>query len=228
MDGVGQCGAIQCHSADRHSTYCLGFSVALAPEPYHRTKVVQLTHLYELVNAVGVPLAVRQDDAPGTELAVVAPGETVRLTRWHRASRARPEEAPLLQVRPLEGAFQTWSPAFRITTEGTCDLRVYDAAGAAHQPLRVRVGQRGSVFVVALSVPPGPTFTVVNHSLCTVLVRQTGARRWDTVPGFRTLPFHWTDPEGPKLMQLLNIGDREEIDEQVLRRGGGGGCGDVF
>ena len=76
--------------------------------------------------------------------------------RQHRASRGRPEEAPLLQARPPEGAFRSWSPALRITTKGTRDLRAYNAAGAAHPPPRVRVG-RGSGTTARGRPTPAPS-----------------------------------------------------------------------
>eukprot|EP01012_Entosiphon_sulcatum_P033873 TRINITY_DN428_c0_g1_i2.p1 TRINITY_DN428_c0_g1~~TRINITY_DN428_c0_g1_i2.p1 ORF type:complete len:2501 (+),score=328.37 TRINITY_DN428_c0_g1_i2:171-7673(+) len=238
IDNVGQTGLVRCHTADGRRTFNVGVAISLGPGEFQRSKVICLSHAFEVVNETRWRLVLQQADVQGTDLCTLGPGSRSVLEGWYRTPLSDADGDPPLQLQLLprnalinssEGNLEPepedefdeyrgyWSTPFGITSEGTFDIVMRSRSEPETRFVVIRgvVHQKRAVTYVVLSDQAQPAFRVLNRTFQTVRVRQVGLPIWNTVSALQSLPlFFTTSAEGKARTPALqvSVGDSQPIE----------------
>ena len=210
---VGAVGAMSVEGPNR-SLLEYGLQVFDAPGEFWRTKVVQLSNRFMLVNVSGRPLVYGQMDA--AQEFPLAPGSQVP---YHWAAMMGPK---LIRVRFDDGDWG-WSGGFSLQDASLFEVMLREANSLQSCRLVVQSVTDGPTTAILFHSAEGrtPMYSIRNHTTVPLLVKQVGVYDvGEEVPPNTTVPFAWADPSAAeRSVQVLPVaGSKVELETLSVPR----------
>ncbi len=208
---VGAMGAMSVEGPNK-SKLEFGVQVFNAPGEFWRTKIVQLSNRFVLVNVTGRPLLYGQMDA-AQEFSLPAGSQVP----FHWASLVAPQ---LLRIRFDDGEWG-WSGGFSLKDASLFEVMLRERESLQSNRVVVQAVNKGPTTAILFHSTEGrtPMYSIRNNTSVPLLVKQEGVYdAGEEIPPRTTVPFAWADFSAPeRRVQVLPVaGSKVEVEAQKV------------